>query len=266
MIKAKRQEIGIGVHFGKNVEIDVKDTLHIGDRARIGDNAKIYGRNVTIGNDFYSSDWEFGGLEIGRGRRNWPGANLVIGDRCTLHNNRIDLSRSVTIGDDVGLSPEVTIYGHGYWLSMLDGFPVTYGDVRIGSGTIVGYRSLILPGSDIGQKCVIGAQSVVSGKLKGKSVYAGSPAKLLRDVKQPTEAERRNMLDGLIELYLQFCEYRAVSVPIVVDYPFVFVDECVFNVLTLKFDGQENPLTDDFRDFVFRYGLRFYSKRPFRAL
>ena len=39
-----------------------------------------------------------------------------------------------------------------------------------------------------------------------------------------------------------------------------------FNVLTLAQDGIENEMTDDFRDFVFRYGLRFYSKRPFKSL
>lgn len=266
MIKAKKVEMGVGVHIGKNVEIDVLETFHIGDRSRIGNNARISGRSVTIGDDFYSSDWDFGGLEIGRGRKNWPDATIRIGDRCTFHNNRIDLSRAVTIGDDVGLSPDVTIYGHGYWLSVLDGFPVTYGEVRIGSGAIIGYRSLILPGASVGEKAVIGAQSVVSGKLKGNAVYAGSPAKLVRDVRQPSEKQRRDMLDGLLELYHQFCNHRNVSVSVVVDYPFVFVDECVFNVLTLKFDGHETQTTDDFRDFVFRYGLRFYSKRPFRAL
>ena len=41
----------------------------------------------------------------------------------------------------------------------------------------IGMRSIILQGTNIGDNVIIGAGSVVSGKVESNSVYAGNPAK-----------------------------------------------------------------------------------------
>ena len=41
----------------------------------------------------------------------------------------------------------------------------------------IGMRSIILQGANIGDNVIIGAGSVVSGKVESNSVYAGNPAK-----------------------------------------------------------------------------------------
>jgi len=52
--------------------------------------------------------------------------------------------------------------------------------VRIGNGSWLGYGTVVLPGSDIGEHVVIGANSVVTGTIPSFSVAVGSPAKVVR--------------------------------------------------------------------------------------
>lgn len=265
-ILAERIEMGEDVSLGKDIQIDIRGVLRIGDRTRLGDHTQIEGRNITIGSDCYVSSRKFGGLQIGVGRKNWPDAEFTLGNRCTLHNNDIDLLKPVTIGNDVGLSPEVAIYNHGYWLSVLEGFPAKHAPVTIDDGVIVGYRSFILMGVHIGARAVIGAQSVVTSNLNSDTIYGGNPAKEIRKI-TPLSLERRiALLGSVLEEYRQVARYRGLSTVIRLEYPYILMDGCKFDVEKMTCEGEESNETDDFRDFVFRYGLRFYTNRPFKNI
>lgn len=56
-----------------------------------------------------------------------------------------------------------------------------YLHTRIGENCFIGGRSLILPGVEIGDGCVVGAGSVVTKSVPARSVVAGNPAKVLRE-------------------------------------------------------------------------------------
>lgn len=56
-----------------------------------------------------------------------------------------------------------------------------YLHTRIGKNCFIGGRSLILPGVEIGDGCVVGAGSVVTKSVPPGCVVAGNPAKVLRD-------------------------------------------------------------------------------------
>ncbi len=259
---------GSDFQCGENVVIDVAESICIGDRCVLGDNTYISGRRVTIGDDFYGYSWEWKRLDIGRGRSDDELAVLTVGDRCTFHDNRIDLAREVTIGDDVGLSPEVCIYTHYYWQSPLEGYPMKYAPVAICNGAIVGFRSTVLPGVSIGANCVIGAGSVITRSLQANSVCAGVPCeekRCIRDVQTPPVVMCR--LKGLLEEYSNSCRYRGWECTPVLNWPFVNVyTNYTFDFEKLTAPLFENEFTDDFRDFMFKHGIRFYTKRPFRKL
>jgi len=260
-IKAKTIDIGERVSFGKNVDIRCIEDFILGDRSHLGDDVRIRGRRVAIGDDLYHSR----GLDVGGGGCDRPRSTLRIGDRCTMHTGHINLAEPVVLGDDVGLSPEVVIEGHGFWLSVLEGFPSVFSGVTIGSGAIIGYRTIILPGVNIGACCVVGAQSVVTKDLPAWSICVGSPCKKIRDIKEPSIIEKRAMLEHVVREYMTIAAYHKISPEIWAQYPNVHINECVFNVETLEWEGKEDGCTDDWRDHARRYGLRYYSERPFRS-
>lgn len=57
-------------------------------------------------------------------------------------------------------------------------------DTYIGENCFIGGRSLILPGVNIGNSCIVGAGSVVTKSVPDNCIVAGNPATILqRDVK-----------------------------------------------------------------------------------
>lgn len=52
--------------------------------------------------------------------------------------------------------------------------------VHIGNNVWIGDNVVILPGSYIGDGCIVGANSVVTGKFGNNSIIAGTPAKVLK--------------------------------------------------------------------------------------
>lgn len=55
-----------------------------------------------------------------------------------------------------------------------------YLHTRIGANCFIGGRSLILPGVEIGDNCVIGAGAVVTKPVPPRSIVAGNPARIIR--------------------------------------------------------------------------------------
>jgi hypothetical protein len=192
---------------------------------------------------------------------------LTVGDRCVFHDNRIDLARFVTVGDDVGFSPEVVVYTHGYWGSVLEGFPCRFEGVRVGDGTLVGFRSTVLPGARVGRRCVVGAGSVVpSAVYRAGCVYAGNPAMLIKECRAPGLPERVKMLDRVVEEYVAAAKYRGLHGVVRWDYPDVKCGGAVIDVDRLTLSGAEDETTDDLRWHLFTRGIRVYTRRPFRKL
>ncbi|MFA7097834.1 MAG: acyltransferase [Gammaproteobacteria bacterium] len=261
-IIAKDIQIGESVVFGDNVDINVFGCFKIGNYSVLGSNAQIRGNNIVIGSHLFNSS----GLRIGGGGRYHPDANLCIGDRCTIHNNFINVCENVTLGNDVGLSPDTSILTHGYWLSTLEGFPASFEPVTIGDGVIVGYRSLIMMGVSIASQCVIGAQSVVTKSLKQKGIYAGSPAKFIRDIVPMNREKREEHIYMIVKKYLGIACYHGLNPEVNIEYPFIQLNDFRVNVETFEYSGTEDKETDDFRDYIRKWGIRIYTKRPFVSL
>lgn len=272
-IKSGKFHAGTDLVCGDNVVIDVAEEVIVGDRCVLPDNAYLGGRRITIGDDFYGYSWEWQRLDVGRGRRDEEHAVLTVGKRCTFHNNRIDLAQSVLIGDDVGLSPDVYIYTHYYWMSPLLGYPKKYTRVKVGNRVLVGFRSVILPGACVGDDVVVGAQSVVTGlvgykmsELYAGTVWAGCPAVQVGVVETPPVERRKIILDNLLKEYAASCTYRNFTSQTGAVYPLVFCRGIRADVETLTVHGEEDEYTDDLREFLFKRGIRLYTKRPFRKL
>ena len=261
-IIANKITLGIGVSFGNNIDISIKGDFELGDYSHLGNDTHIRGNNVKFGKHLFNSS----GLRIGGGGRQHPNANFEIGDRCTIHNNFINICEPVKIGDDVGLSPDVSILTHGYWQSVLEGYPATFSGVTIGNGVIVGFKSLIMMGVSIADNCVIGANSVVTKPLLEKGIYAGTPAKFIKGITPLSDDDRKIKIDEIINIhYLPIAKYHGIKPDIKIKYPFIELNKFRFNVLTFDYFGEEDEETDDFRDYIRKWGIRIYTKRPFKS-
>ncbi len=103
--------------------------------------------------------------------------------------------RGVKIGDNPGLYDCHLDYGHGYLIEIGDNAKFAHvtilthdastknelgyskiARVKIGNDVFIGHGSIILPGTTIGDRVVIGAGSVVKGDIPGNSVAVGNPA------------------------------------------------------------------------------------------
>lgn len=106
---------------------------------------------------------KFYGMDIGK--------NVIINRRVSL--DRARNPKGIHIGSNSQILAKVCILTHDNCRDLLL-------DTYIGSNTVVGIRSIILPGVHIGNHCVIGAGSVVTKDIPDHSVAAGNPAKVIR--------------------------------------------------------------------------------------
>lgn len=261
-IIANQINIGTNVQFGNNIDVSVRGNFELGNFSRLGSDTNIRANNVKFGNHLFNSS----GLRIGGGGRQHPNANFEIGDRCTIHNNFINACETVVIGNDVGLSPDTSILTHGYWLSVLEGYPASFSGVKIGDGVIVGYRSLLMMGVSIADYCVIGANSVVTKSILKKGIYAGNPARFIKDIVPLTLEERIKKTNEIIEVhYMPIAQYHGLNPKIKVDFPFIELNDFKFNVETFEYWGTEDEETDDLRDYIRKWGIRIYTERQFTS-
>lgn len=269
IIKHGRFHAGKDFVCGENVVMDVDEEVILGDRVTLGDNTYLCGRYISIGDDFYGySHWNKR-LEVGLGRRWENNANMIVGSRVTIHDNKIDLACGVVIGDDVGLSPEVTLYTHYYWQSPLEGFPTERKHIRIDEGSIIGYRSTLLPGARVPKNSVVGAGSVVTGDLgMQNAVHGGVPAKFLKWVVKPEDDARKAIVLRVVREYDESLKYRNLKsgVTLTLEYPLVVLNDFFVNLETLMWEGEETEITDDFRWHLFSRGFRVYTQRRFKRI
>jgi acetyltransferase-like isoleucine patch superfamily enzyme len=260
IIEADNIIIGKNVSFGKDINIRVRGEFSIGDDSRVGDRFTAVGENIRIGKHFYNGPTDSRGMVIGGGSANFPFADLTIGDRCTCHTGHINLSRPVVIGNDVGLSHDVDIITHGFWASILEGYPYAFDGVTLGNNVIVGWKTVIMTGVTIANDVVIGAHSTVVKNLStSRAIYAGSPAKFIREITMPSEEKQIELLNMVGEEFKKLISfYKQQPTQLEINFPYIKLNDMVFNAKTLTCEGEHDVITDAFRDFSRRYGLRFY--------
>lgn len=104
----------------------------------------------------------------------------------------------ITLEDYVRVSMDVMFITHdgGTWAfrdkDKYKGI-IKYGRINVGAHTFIGARSIIMPGVNIGQRCVIGAGSVVTKDIPDGMVACGVPAKVIMTTEEYAENSLKKM-------------------------------------------------------------------------
>ena len=155
--------------------------MHVVNRGeiRIGENCNLIGNNR--GNPIGFS----GGVNI----ISEKGASIVIGSGCGISNSTIYSRKSIAIGDRVLLGGGVKIYDTDFHSlesshrgTHLDKANTVCKSVVIGNDVFIGAGTIVLKGITIGDKSIVGAGSVVTCDIPSGEIWAGNPAKKIREI------------------------------------------------------------------------------------
>lgn len=189
--------LGDDVRILRHSTIRVLDELDIGQGGTVNEGCEISGRVVRIGQEL----WMLSGAKIGGGSAFEAPSRLEAGHYLHLGvDTLINTARPVTLGHEVGLGTRTSIYTHGAYPSVLQGFPVAFEGVEIGDFTWIP-GAIINPGVRIGRNCIVGVNSLVNASIPDGSLAAGSPAKVIREGAYPMPMDHEAQLD-FYELFL----------------------------------------------------------------
>lgn len=95
-----------------------------------------------------------------------------------------DCSAPITIGSRCSVGPRVSFLtsSHEIGERVQRAGSATSSPIVVGDGTWIGANVVILPGVSIGPGCVVGAGSVVVSDCDADGLYAGIPARRVRDL------------------------------------------------------------------------------------
>jgi acetyltransferase-like isoleucine patch superfamily enzyme len=120
------------------------------------------------------------------------GSNITIGEhslvnRYVMLDDRADLD----IGSFVMVSAGVTIETHTHPFADFS-LPIAYAGrdgrpVSVGDNTVLGYNTVVMAGVQIGYRCIVGANSVVTKDVPDYTVVGGVPAKRIKEYLPPDD-------------------------------------------------------------------------------
>lgn len=135
---------------------------------------------------------------------------IDIGTNCCIWNPNstfIDIQRPemLHIGNFCKITKGVTILAHDYSTSVtrrkfhehVGNASITY----IGDNVFIGMNAIILMGTKIGNNCIIGAGSVVTGTFEDNLVIAGNPAKIVCSIDTYFEKKKERVLSDARNFY-----------------------------------------------------------------
>ena len=161
----KKIKLGKGVNIGENVVIDAmsKKGVIIGNNVRIGDYTRI----------------------LCTGSLKKLGVGFKIGDNCGIGENCFFGSAGgISIGNDVIMGQNIRFHSENHNYEDMT-IPirmqgVTNKGIKIGNDCWIGAGAVFLDGAELGDGCVVGANSVVNKKFDDNSIIVGMPAKMIK--------------------------------------------------------------------------------------
>lgn len=181
--------------------IDAMGFAAVGENVQISDRASFYGiSRITLGNHVRIDD--FCVLSAGDG-------GIIIGNyvHVAVFSSLIGKGK-ITLSDFCNLSSRVSVYSSNddYSGAALTNptvpteyTGVTHADVWLGRHVIIGSGSVVLPGVTLEEGVAVGALSLVNRDCKAFGIYAGNPARRIKDRKRDLLEVEKRFLQSLVQ-------------------------------------------------------------------
>jgi acetyltransferase-like isoleucine patch superfamily enzyme len=276
VIRASHTEIGKNSQISEMADIFCPGGFSVGDNCVIQAGAEIRCWKFEAGDYLFMKKAVTVG---GGGSLSSPtssaqlGSHVFIGERSILNT-----ACALSIGDQVGIGADVGIWTHGAYLNHLQGFPVRFAPVWIGSSVWIQGASQVLPGVSIMNCSIILMGSIVTKDVIRGAMVGGVPAKVLETpfIFTGLELER---LDDILDHYQSSVEWRGIPVTVERIRPDTIIlrkkvsrslfDVARFDCSLMQIKGaieSDADLIDDLADHLRRYGIRFNTGRPYRSI
>ena len=185
-----RAIVGVRYHqvsFGDGVRFNGRPQLRIDRTARV---------SIGSGSIFTSkTSANFVGLFKRTSIYVGPGAELTIGAGDGFSGVSIYCSLRIEIGPNLNCGGNVSIWDTDFHpldaeaRRVHDVPKIKRAPIEIGPDVFIGAQSIILKGTRIGARSVIGAGSVVSGDVPADEIWAGNPARRIRNLSSGTSEQ-----------------------------------------------------------------------------
>lgn len=171
---------GRGTVFGRNITLRHAHKISLGDHVIVDDGVVLDAKGENnAGIDIGS------GVYIGRNTIIYcKNGAIAIDDRVNISSNvQIFSSHQLTIGHDTVIAAFTYLLSGGMY-DYNDPTPFagqsgtnTRGPTLVGPDCWIGAHVVVVDGSTIGERCVIGAGAVVTGEVPARSLALGIPAR-----------------------------------------------------------------------------------------
>jgi acetyltransferase-like isoleucine patch superfamily enzyme len=115
--------------------------------------------------------------------------NIKVGNGTGISNSFFYSKSSISIGNNVLIGSGCQVFDTDFHsihskIRMSDNDVGKVAPVIISDNVFIGAETIILKGSVIGANSVIGAKSLVSGNIPANEIWAGNPAKFIKNIPQ----------------------------------------------------------------------------------
>ncbi len=124
------------------------------------------------------------------------GYNLEVGDNVVVHRHvLLDDRGGIRLGDGVSVSDFANVYSHSH--GVVEGRDIATPVTAIGACVRVTYHATVMSGVHLAEGTMLGAFGVATKDTEPHAVYAGIPAKKIKD--KPDESRRPPTPDPLAD-------------------------------------------------------------------